>query len=274
VRGRVRSIVFKLAEEYGLGSLVIGRGRADHESWLAVPDGEDVSNGEWVLAIFELGEGHRSTAAAARVLRTPEGWKLVLEARDAIRIAAFIEAARPRSELPVADSSPPSRPFSHSSPDLPPSPPSSVRLPISGPARGSIAAWAGALVLLVDDDPDIREVVGAMLEALGLRVEACASAEIALELAAEKAFDLLVLDWGLPGMSGLDLCRTLRRSDHTAVLPVLFLSANASSEDMLEAFASGADDYVVKPFRAPELGARIFGLLRRLSLAGQAARST
>jgi two-component system, OmpR family, phosphate regulon response regulator PhoB len=118
-------------------------------------------------------------------------------------------------------------------------------------------------VLIVDDDPDIREVVSVMLEAVGLRVVAVESGEVALERIAREPFDLLVLDWNLPRMTGLDLCRALRKDPALATLPVLFLTANASSQDMVEAFASGGDDYVVKPFRAPELGARIFSLLRR-----------
>jgi two-component system phosphate regulon response regulator PhoB len=102
-----------------------------------------------------------------------------------------------------------------------------------------------------------------MLEAVGLTVVAVESGEDALDRVLSEAFDLLVLDWNLPSMTGLDLCRALRKDPGLASLPVLFLTANASSQDMVEAFASGGDDYVVKPFRAPELGARIFSLLRR-----------
>jgi two-component system phosphate regulon response regulator PhoB len=115
----------------------------------------------------------------------------------------------------------------------------------------------------VDDDSDIRDVVGAMLEAVGLVIEPVTSAEEALERVREKHFDLLVLDWNLPGMTGIELCRQIRRESNLASLPVLFLTAHSSSKDIVDAFASGADDYVAKPFRAPELGARIFGLLRR-----------
>jgi two-component system phosphate regulon response regulator PhoB len=122
---------------------------------------------------------------------------------------------------------------------------------------------SSALVLIVDDDPDIRDVVAAMLEAVGLEVIPASSAEDALVQIRREGFDLLVLDWNLPKMSGLDLCRAIRKDQVLAPLPVLFLTANASSQDMVDAFASGGDDYVVKPFRAPELGARIFSLLRR-----------
>jgi two-component system phosphate regulon response regulator PhoB len=126
-------------------------------------------------------------------------------------------------------------------------------------------------VLLVDDDRDIRDVVGAMLDAVGLLVESATSAEEALERVRSSPFDLMVLDWNLPGMTGIELCRLIRRDPTLSTLPVLFLTAHASSKDVVEAFASGADDYVVKPFRAPELGARIFGLLRRARMASPGA---
>jgi len=117
--------------------------------------------------------------------------------------------------------------------------------------------------MIVDDDPDIRDVVAAMLEAVGLVAASVGSAEEALEKVRDEPCDLMVLDWNLPKMTGIDLCRALRSEPSCASMPILFLTANASSQDMVEAFASGADDYVVKPFRAPELGARIFSLLRR-----------
>jgi two-component system phosphate regulon response regulator PhoB len=120
--------------------------------------------------------------------------------------------------------------------------------------------------MIVDDDPDIRDVVKAMLEAVGLVTAPVGSAEDALLRVQTEPYDLLVLDWNLPKMTGIDLCRILRKEPSLASMPILFLTANASSQDMVDAFASGADDYVVKPFRAPELGARIFSLLRRAKM--------
>ncbi len=102
-----------------------------------------------------------------------------------------------------------------------------------------------------------------MLEAVGLTVQTVDSGEEALERVAREVYDLLLVDWNLPHMTGLELCRALRKDPRLSTLPVLFLTANASSQDMVDAFASGGDDYVTKPFRAPELGARIFSLLRR-----------
>jgi two-component system, OmpR family, phosphate regulon response regulator PhoB len=156
--------------------------------------------------------------------------------------------------------------FSKVAPPPPPVPkissprPSGSKIPTPS---GRMPAAMSARVLLVDDDPDIRDVVGAMLEAVGLIVEPATTAEVALERAREKHFDLLVLDWSLPGMTGLELCRKIRAEPTLSTIPVLFLTAHSSSKDIVDAFASGADDYVAKPFRAPELGARIFGLLRR-----------
>jgi two-component system phosphate regulon response regulator PhoB len=94
-------------------------------------------------------------------------------------------------------------------------------------------------------------------------VESAASGEEAFERVRSEPYDLVVLDWNLPGMTGIELCRLIRKDPALYGLPVLFLTAQALSRDIVEAFANGADDYVVKPFRAPELGARIFGLLRR-----------
>jgi two-component system phosphate regulon response regulator PhoB len=118
-------------------------------------------------------------------------------------------------------------------------------------------------IFLVDDDPDLREVVTAMLEAVGLSVTPLGSAEEALAYARSAPPNLIVLDWNLPGMSGLEMCKVVRADAGLRGLPLLFLTAHSATQDMVDAFAAGADDYVVKPFRAAELGARIFGLLRR-----------
>ena len=84
-----------------------------------------------------------------------------------------------------------------------------------------------------------------------------------LELPERDSVDLIVLDWSLPGMTGIDLCKRLRADCRLAPVPVLFLTAHSSSEDLVAAFEAGADDFVSKPFRAPELKARVLGLLRR-----------
>jgi two-component system phosphate regulon response regulator PhoB len=199
---------------------------------------------------------------------------LTFERRDWERLQGFAQA--PEKEG-ASGALPPDRPTQPSlgvrsaRGDAPPSePPSSRRTKSSGNRRRppeSQVARASTKVLLVDDERDIREVVGAMLDAVGLAVEAATSAEDALVRLRSSRYDLVVLDWNLPGMTGIELCRLIRRDNVLGTLPVLFLTAHAAPQDVVEAFASGADDYVVKPFRAPELGARVFGLLRRARMA-------
>jgi two-component system phosphate regulon response regulator PhoB len=252
---------------------------ADQE--LSLPGGEQVRDGEWVLAIFEIGDSKgRATAAAARGFdRGEEGFALAFERRDWERLNDFGEstswsafpAARP-SALPSADADTtaprrlPTLPPPARLPTEPP-PPSDMLTPSVRSLKAAASAHRGARLLLVDDEHDVRELVGTMLKTLGLEVDQVESAEAALSTLETGAYDLLLLDWSLPGMHGIDLCRELRGSDSFASLPIVFLTSHSSSKDIVEAFAAGADDYVVKPFRAPELGARIFGLLRRARMA-------
>jgi two-component system phosphate regulon response regulator PhoB len=263
----VRNLVFRYDDS---PSFLRALREADQE--LLLPDQETVNDGEWVLAIFEVGETRRATAAAARGLHRGTGAAPVLafERRDWERLEEFAQAGslRMRASKPVL---PPDRPTKKSlrDPDatleteVPEVPKKSAPSFSHWQKSDPLAQGPTARVLLVDDDRDIREVVGAMLDAVGLTVEGATSAEEALERARKSPFDLMVLDWNLPGMTGVELCRLIRKDTKLSLLPVLFLTAHASSRDIVEAFASGADDYVVKPFRAPELGARIFGLLRR-----------
>ncbi len=247
-------------------------GDGDHE--LPLPSGEVVRDGEWVLAVFEIGDLRHATAAAARGVHQPGPHSAVLsfEQRDWERLQGFAQA--PDSKAPSSAAALPADRPTQPSLGVKESPPSSDRppgprtpRPPSGRRRPTDTAASqrtpGVRVLLVDDERDIREVVGAMLDAVGLDVESATSAEEALERLRASAFDLLLLDWNLPGMTGLELCRLIRKDSVLATLPVLFLTAHAAPQDVVDAFASGADDYVVKPFRAPELGARVFGLLRR-----------
>lgn len=239
---------------------------------LSAPDVGPVEDGEWLLAVFEIGPYRRATSVAARVLVTPDASRIVLEPRDCKRLAEFarVDAGHPATPDPPAakahDAEPAEPPRTERSLISTPPPPT-PRVSSSPPPRGTLPSGAGARVLVVDDDADIRDMVAAMLEAVGLIVTTAANAEEALGHFRTTSFDLVVLDWNMPKMSGIDLCRTLRQRAGLMALPVLFLTANTSSSDMVEAFAAGADDYVVKPFRAPELGARIFSLLRRARLS-------
>jgi len=345
-------------------SPVFARALREGDQELAPPSGESVGEGEWVLAIFEMGERRRATAAAARGLVRGTEAVLAFERRDWERLLDFAEAgsfgmvaavaASPKSvpppgpsdrPTPMLPSSRPSSPPAHRTavglpaveapepslertaygmPEIPRTPPldrTSLGLAPStapstpsvpgaagpthrsldrtslglssepppppaiasrAPSTGKTQAWPvlqpanpaspAARVLVVDDDRNVCEIVAAMLEAVGLAVQSSPSAESALESLRASRYDLLVLDWNLPGMTGIELCRLLRKDDKLHALPVIFLSGRTESQDIVDAFASGADDYVSKPFRAPELGARIFGLLRRARMVADVAR--
>ena len=235
---------------------------------LMMPTGERVDDGEWVLAIFEIGGARgRATAAAARGVARDDERVLLLERRDWERLVEFADAssARVRASLAIVDE--PSAVVAEAPPDDAPTLVEATASDAPQSERRStfppLSAPPGARVLVCDDDADVRDVVCAMLEAVGLKADGVPSAEDALDRMRATCPDLLVLDWNLPGMTGIELCRLVRREPKLEGVPVLFLTGHVSSKDVVEAFASGADDYVVKPFRAPELGARIFGLLRR-----------
>lgn len=116
-------------------------------------------------------------------------------------------------------------------------------------------------VLVVEDDDSIRRAVTDGLAANDFAVDAVASAEDALRALGADPVDLIVLDIGLPGMSGLDLCRRLRAGDDG--VPILILSARDAVTDRVEGLQVGADDYLVKPFDLTELVARLQALHRR-----------
>lgn len=123
-------------------------------------------------------------------------------------------------------------------------------------------------LLVVDDDPQIRRVMRTTLDAKGYEVEEAASGEQALDLARAAKFDLIILDFNLPGKSGVETCRDLHLM---ATTPVIMLTVRDASEDKIEALDAGACDYVTKPFAMGELLARIRAVLRRtpsLSVSG------
>ena len=121
-------------------------------------------------------------------------------------------------------------------------------------------------VLVVEDDEPVRRAVAGGLRANGFVVIAAASAEEGMTALTGAAADLVVLDIGLPGMSGLELCRRLRSDDEG--LPILILSARDAVADRVEGLRVGADDYLVKPFDLAELVARLLALHRRSALTG------
>lgn len=123
-------------------------------------------------------------------------------------------------------------------------------------------------VLVVEDEPLIAEVVARALEREGLSVEIMADGEAALDTAGTGSHDLIVLDLMLPGRSGLEVCREIRRRDGKT--PIIMLTARDALEDKVLGLDSGADDYVTKPFELEELLARVRSLLRRARPASPA----
>lgn len=123
-------------------------------------------------------------------------------------------------------------------------------------------------ILIVEDEPAIRELVAVNLRHAGYRVTEAPDADAAQSLVSLEKPDLIVLDWMLPGLSGVDFARRLRTSDSTRQTPIIMLTARAQEGDKLHGFEAGADDYVTKPFSPRELAARIRALLRRTSAEG------
>ena len=130
-------------------------------------------------------------------------------------------------------------------------------------------ATQAPLVLVVEDEPAQREVLGYNLEAEGFRVVMADSGDEALLLVAEERPDLVVLDWMLPGVSGIEICRRLKSRPETRAVPVIMLSARSEEVDRVRGLETGADDYVVKPYSVIELMARVRGQMRRVRPATQ-----
>ena len=118
-------------------------------------------------------------------------------------------------------------------------------------------------VMIVEDEEALSLLLRYNLEAEGFAVEACARGDEAELRLRENQPDLLLLDWMLPGLSGIELCRRLRAREETERLPIIMLTARGEEAERIRGLATGADDYVVKPFSVPELMARVRAILRR-----------
>jgi two-component system phosphate regulon response regulator PhoB len=129
-----------------------------------------------------------------------------------------------------------------------------------------------ATILVVEDEPHVQELLAVNLEHAGHRVLRAGSAEQAEQAIRDELPDVVVLDWMLPGESGIGLMRRLRAEERTRELPILMLTARAMEQDKLAGLEAGADDYLTKPFSPKELAARIKAVLRRRApqLAGDA----
>lgn len=122
---------------------------------------------------------------------------------------------------------------------------------------------SGVRLLVADDDRDIRDLVAFKLEQAGYQVEAVDDGLRALEAALASPPALVVLDVMMPGLSGVDVTRELRRDPRTADVPIILLTARAQESDVENGFSIGADDYVVKPFSPRELVSRVQAVLAR-----------
>jgi two-component system, OmpR family, phosphate regulon response regulator PhoB len=126
-------------------------------------------------------------------------------------------------------------------------------------------------ILLVEDDRALVELLVYHFEREDYAVRATGDGEEALLMAREAAPDLVILDWMLEGLSGIEVCRRLRRIPDTANVPIIMLTARGEESDRIRGFETGADDYVTKPFSPRELVARVQAVLRRVrpALAGE-----
>ena len=126
-------------------------------------------------------------------------------------------------------------------------------------------------LLLVEDDRSLAELVSFHFDRAGWAVTRTGDGEEALILADEVRPDLIVLDWMIEGVSGIEVCRRLRRREATSTLPIIMLTARNDEDDRIRGLDTGADDYITKPFSPRELLARVSAVLRRVrpALAGE-----
>jgi len=122
-----------------------------------------------------------------------------------------------------------------------------------------------ATILVVEDEPAIQELISYSLRQAGYVVFCAEDAEQAMSVVNDALPDLVLLDWMLPGMSGVELARVLRHAARTKTIPIIMLTARADESDKIAGLEIGADDYITKPFSPRELIARIKAVLRRRS---------
>ena len=123
-------------------------------------------------------------------------------------------------------------------------------------------------VLIVDDEAPIREMIAMALEMADYRVLEADNAQTAHAMVVDHQPDLLLLDWMMPGTSGIELARRLKREETTAELPIIMLTAKGAEDNKIQGLESGADDYITKPFSPRELVARLKAVLRRATPRG------
>ncbi|MBE9515348.1 MAG: phosphate regulon transcriptional regulator PhoB [Proteobacteria bacterium] len=127
-------------------------------------------------------------------------------------------------------------------------------------------------ILIVDDEVAIRDMVGLALQQAGMTFDKAASAHEARAMLEDTRPDLILLDWMMPGLSGVDWLRDLRRNQAADPVPVIMVTARTEEEDLVRGLDAGADDYITKPFSTNELLARIRAVLRRQCAEGETDR--
>ena len=132
---------------------------------------------------------------------------------------------------------------------------------------GAAVSTNSPSVLVVDDEAAIREMIQFALERAQMAVQTAADAQEALVRISESRPDIILMDWMMPGVSGLELTRRLRRDAYTEDIPIIMLTARVTEDDKVAGLEAGTDDYVIKPFSPRELLARIRAVLRRSSPA-------
>lgn len=124
-------------------------------------------------------------------------------------------------------------------------------------------------VLVVDDESAIRDMISFALERAGMRCDSAADAQEALVSINDHKPDMVLMDWMMPGVSGLELTRRLRKDPLTADIPIIMLTAKVTEDDKVAGLEAGTDDYIIKPFSPRELMARIRAVMRRTSPADE-----
>ncbi|MFO1088490.1 MAG: phosphate regulon transcriptional regulator PhoB [Hyphomicrobiales bacterium] len=120
-----------------------------------------------------------------------------------------------------------------------------------------------ASILIVEDEEPLQVLLAYNFEAEGFAIRCTANGEDVAQLVGEERPDLIILDWMLPGISGIEVCRMLRSKPETRSIPIVMLTARGEESERIRGLSTGADDYVVKPFSVPELMARVKSILRR-----------
>ena len=119
-------------------------------------------------------------------------------------------------------------------------------------------------ILIVEDEKDIRDLIIYALQAKGYETISADDGEKALKMLKENKPDLVILDWMLPSVSGLEICRNIRRDKNIKNIPIIMLTAKITEDDKILGLDSGADDYITKPFSTAELSSRVKAILRRI----------